>query len=288
MKVLIYNNKEKDFSGEILLKLITELDKNEIKYEILEDNNLEESVSADVLFAIGGDGTILYLSEFCNKNSIPLIGINAGRLGFLCEFEKNEIENAVVLLKSGRLVEDNCLMMKVQYKGKEYYALNDVFVQRTYNQSTYKESVGNMATDLRIEINDMQVLKMKGDGAIISTPTGSTAYSLSLGGPIIYPGSNSFVLSTIAAHSFNQRPIVYNSESYCRVFVDGKANVGAFVDGEMIGLLKENDYIEIQKADKPLIFLRKKNYDFMKRLSNKLGNSFGGNWWVEKQDLMKY
>ena len=275
MRVLIYNNKEKDPSGLLLSELIKELSSVQIEYKVLEDNDLTLNLNADTLFAIGGDGTILYLAEFCSRNSIPLIGINAGRLGFLCEFEKSEIKNAVDSLKSNSLSEDKCLIMKVTYKNKEYYALNDVFVQRTYNQNTYKESVGNMAADLRIEINQTQVLKMKGDGVIVSTPTGSTAYSLSLGGPLLYPGSDVFVLSTIAAHSFNQRPIVYNSNNICRVHVEGKANVGAFVDGEMIGLLKENDFIDIAKAEEGLTFLRKNSYDFMNKLSKKLSNSFG-------------
>jgi len=275
MKVLIYDNKEKDCRGALLKTIKTELESACIEYKVLEDEDLLQNESADALFAIGGDGTILFLADYCNKNSIPLIGINAGRLGFLCEFEKGEISKAVQLLCEKKLVEDKQLMMKVTFKDKTYLALNDVFVQRTYNQSTYNQSVGNMAADLRIEINKTPVLKMKGDGAIISTPIGSTAYSLSLGGPILYPGTESFVMSTIAAHSFNQRPIVYSADSICRVNVVGKAKVGAFVDGEMIGLLSENDYIDIVKAEAPLIFLRNKTFNFVDKLSKKLNNSFG-------------
>ncbi len=275
MNVLIYDNKEKDFDKSCLSMLTNELDNVNIDYSILKDENMDKPISADALFAIGGDGTILFLSEFCNKNSIPLIGINAGRLGFLCEFEKNNIKEAVTLLKNGEFNVDKCLMMKIMYKGNAYYALNDVFVQRTYNQSTYNQSVGNMAADLKIEINGKSVLKMKGDGAIVSTPTGSTAYSLSLGGPILYPDSPTFVMSTIAAHSFNQRPIVYLATSVCRINVVGKAKVGVFVDGEMIGQMQENDYIDIVKAEKPLIFLRRKEYEFVDKLSSKLNASFG-------------
>ena len=107
MKVLVYYNKEKDAGGVCKCKLIEALVKHGVEYLILEDDMLKNKMTADALFAIGGDGTILFLAEFANKNSIPIIGINAGNLGFLCEFEKSEVEMAIIDLKNGEYISNS-------------------------------------------------------------------------------------------------------------------------------------------------------------------------------------
>lgn len=272
MKVLVYYNKEKDFGGACKNKLVQCLEKNNIEYLILDDDMLLNSMTADALFAIGGDGTILFLAEFANKNSIPLIGINAGKLGFLCEFEKDCIEEAVLGLKNNELIADERTMLSVRYNDHSYYALNEVYVQRTYDRS-----VGNTVAEIQIEIDDSFVSRYTGDGAIISSPTGSTAYSFSLGAPILSPNSEVFVMTPIAAHSFNQRPIAYSADSKCCIKVSGKAQVGVFVDGRLVEFMKQNDCIEVKKVESRLLFLRKNDYNFFKKLSYKLNKMSGEN-----------
>ncbi len=270
MKVLVYYNKEKDAGGVCKTKLIEGLVKHGIEYMILEDNMLKNSISADALFAIGGDGTILCLAEFANKNSIPIIGINAGNLGFLCEFEKNDVETAIIGLKNGDLMKDYRTMLSVSYNDEVFYALNEVYIQRTYDRS-----VGNTVAEIQIEIDDSFVSKYSGDGTIISSPTGSTAYSFSLGAPILSPYADVFTMTPIAAHTFNQRPIVYSDDSVCYIRVSGKAQVAVFVDGRLVEDLKQNDCIKVSKVDKKLLFLRKKDYNFFKKLCYKLNRSAG-------------
>ncbi len=270
MKVLVYYNKEKDAGGVCKTKLIEGLEKHGVDYSILEDDMLSTPITADALFAIGGDGTILFLAEFANKNSIPIIGINAGNLGFLCEFEKSEVETAILGLKNGTLIKDYRTMLSVAYNNDVFYALNEVYVQRTYDKS-----VGNTVAEIQIEIDNSFVSKYSGDGTIISSPTGSTAYSFSLGAPISSPYANVFTMTPIAAHAFNQRPIVYSDDSVCCIRVSGKAQVGVFVDGRLVEDLKQNDCITISKVDKKLLFLRKKEYNFFKKLRYKLNRSAG-------------
>lgn len=268
MKVLIYVNKEKDNKRECLALLVDALKSHSIDYKILEDEDLVNSESADALFSIGGDGTILFLAEFSKRNSIPIIGINAGKLGFLCEFEKNEINLAVENLVNHKFKKDKRLMLKVIINNQSFYALNDIYIQRTY-----EHNVGNLVADISVNIDRVLVSKYKGDGAIISSPTGSTAYSFSLGGPLVSPHTAAFVVTPIAAHSFNQRPIVYSAGSTCKISVSGKAKTGVFVDGKFVGQLDDdNPSVEVLCAEKPLVFLRDAKYNFFMNLSNKLNN----------------
>ena len=271
MKVILYNNKEKDYGGHCINALIEQLNLNGIEYEILNDEDLNKSASADALYAIGGDGTILYLAEYANKNNIPIIGINAGKLGFLCEFERNEIQDSVQLLLSGKYIKDRRLMLEVSHDNKKYYALNDLYIQRTYDCS-----LGNMVAEIRIDIEGVSVAQFKGDGAIISTPTGSTAYSFSLGAPILAPNVSAFIMTPIAAHSFNQRPVVYAANSSCKINVSGKASVGVFVDGRYVERLHDNESLEISCMKSVVTFLRKVDYNFFSRLSKKLYKNTDG------------
>ncbi len=271
MKVLIYDNKGKDVGGVWLANLKQLLDKELIEYRVLEDKDLSLTESADALFVLGGDGTILFMTEFASKNNIPIIGINAGKLGFLTEFECYEMQNAVDCLKTGRFIKDERATMKVSYNGKEHYALNDVFLQRYYNDEN-----GCMIVDINVDLDGVRASEFKGDGIIVSTPTGSTAYSLSAGGPILAPKMNAFVVTPIAAHCINQKPIVFSSRSVCDVSVEGKTVAGLFIDGLFIGKMKNGDAFTINKSLNYLTFFRKEGFNFYKRLADKLNNNFNG------------
>ncbi|MBQ8426614.1 MAG: NAD(+)/NADH kinase [Clostridia bacterium] len=268
MRVLIYDNKEKDKEGMWLNKLTDKLQNENIEYIILNDCDLNKSYSVDALFSLGGDGTILFLTEFASKNNIPIIGINTGKLGFLTEFECNDVDEAVNLFKQNALSLDKRVIIKVDLNDKTYYALNDVFLHHVYT-----ELVGNMINDIDVKLNDKSITMLKGDGIIVSTPTGSTAYSLSAGGPILSPELSAFVLTPIAPHTLNQRPIIYNADELCEIGIVGPARAGVFVDGKSIGILSKGDYFTITKGEQPVNFLRKKDYDFHQIVSKKLNNN---------------
>ncbi len=278
MRVLIYDNKGKDVGGLWLAKLIELLENERVEYRVIEDQDLFDQESADALFVLGGDGTILFLTEFASKNSIPIIGINAGKLGFLTEFECYEMQNAVECLKAGKLCRDERATMKVTYKDKEYYALNDVFLQRIYNDEN-----GSMIIDINVDLDGDRVSKFKGDGIIVSTPTGSTAYSLSAGGPILAPKMNAFVVTPIAAHCINHKPIVFSSRSACDVSIDGRSMAGLFIDGNYIDKMHPGDSFTINKNLHSVIFLRKEDFNFYKRLARKLNNNFDGEDYDKKR-----
>lgn len=265
MKVLVYDNVEKDAGGVCLQKLTRLLTENNIEYFVLHDDDLSKDFSADAIFTIGGDGTILWLVEFANRTQIPIIGINMGKLGFLSEFELHDIEDAVILLKNGELKTDKRDTLKISINGKVSRSLNDAYIQRVY-----QKEVGCMTTDILVHVDGILAEKFKGDGAIICTATGSTAYSLSAGGPILAPMVNAFSISPIAAHALNKRPIVCSSDSIFEFEIIGKTHCGLFVDGRHIAELKNGDKVVVEKAEKQTVFLRRTSFNFYKRLTEKL------------------
>lgn len=269
MRVLIYDNKGKDVDGIHLKNLINLLTISEIEYSVLNDEDLHKQETADALFVLGGDGTILFLTEFASKNNIPIIGINAGKLGFLSEFESYEMKHAVECFKDAKLCRDERATMKISYNGKIYYALNDVYLQRIFTDNTC-----GMIIDINVELDGDQISKFKGDGIIVSTPTGSTAYSLSAGGPVLAPKMKAFVVTPIAPHCINYKPIVFSSMSTCNVCMDGRTSAGLFIDGSYIDKLQKGDSFTITKSENSITFLRKEDFNFFQRLNKKLNSNF--------------
>ncbi len=268
MKVLVYDNKGKDVAGACLNKLIQCLNDFGIEYQVLSDTDLENNYSADALFSLGGDGTILYLTKFANVNKLPIIGINVGKLGFLTDFERSEIEDAVKLFVDGKLIKDGRSTIKLTMFGETYYSLNEVFLNRIYS-----ENISTLITEVKVYLDGNYVGRFNGDGLIVNTPTGSTAYSLSAGGPILAPNSGVFCITPLASHSFNNRPIAFSSSNACVLELTGKTPSGVYVDGKLIGQMNQGDSIEIINAENSTLFYRKESFDFFNRLSKKLGRS---------------
>lgn len=262
MKVLIYVNKAKDFDGSWTKNFISILDGEKISYDFFNDGNI--LTDYDCVFVLGGDGTILGLVDYCAEHDIPVIGFNAGKLGFLTEFEREEMATAVKLFKDKKLVNDYRELMSLEFNGKKYRALNDVVVQRVYDHE--EESI---VINLSVSVDGKMIDKISGDGIIISTPTGSTAYSLSAGGSILAPGINAFCITPICAHSLNLRPVVYSADlvSELKCITGNKA--GVYVDGKFVDYLLPGQKINLKKDDKKISFLRNADFDFFVRLNKK-------------------
>lgn len=273
MKVGIYTNKSKDIGGIWSRKLHGLLDKSKIEYtDIVDGNfsvinpvkNLITSEKIDLIIVLGGDGTILGLSAYAAKNDIPIIGINAGKLGFLTEFETFEMESAVNLIKSSKLKADKRIMLKIEIDGAYYYALNDCVIQRIFD-----ENIDGLTASVSVTVDNNLLDKITGDGIIVSTPTGSTAYSLSAGGPILAPGIESFCITPVSAHSLHHRPIIFNSSSEAILTVEN-GGTGLVCDGKLVKKLSKNDVVKITRSEYAVTFLRKKDSNFYNRLLLKL------------------
>lgn len=200
----------------------------------------------EVVLVLGGDGTMLSVTRLVASAGIPVLGINLGSLGFLTEVNKEEIFSAVEEMLSGGCVLEERLMLKSTLRrGGEVIdqvsVLNDVVINK-----------GALARiiDLEVSVDQSYVTTYKADGLIISTPTGSTAYSLSAGGPILYPTIENIVLTPICSHTLTNRPIVLSDKVSIAIKLGSSSeDVFLTLDGQVGCALKTDDIIEVVKAD---------------------------------------
>lgn len=265
MKALIYINKEKDEKIKLSKTLISVLESHNVSWQQVYDDDMKKEIPADVLFVLGGDGTILYTICFACRNNLPIIGINTGHLGFLTEFDTCEIEQAVELFLSNKLQEDKRILLNVNKGENDYFALNDVVVQRIYTPQNPR-----LLVNVEVKLGGDKIDTILGDGVIVSTPTGSTAYSLSCGGSILAPEINAFSITPISAHSLHKRPITYSADTTCELKIGKDDTIGLFIDGKFFGLLSNEESIKITKSNRFIYFLRRKDYNFYKRVVDKL------------------
>jgi len=209
----------------------------------------------DLMIVLGGDGTLLSVAHLAAQNGVPVLGVNLGRLGFLTEVPTEEIYLTLdSFLAGGKRLISSRLLLEAMCRGKSYYCLNDVVIN--------KGAVARMI-QIGISIDGWEIAALKGDGLIVSTPTGSTAYSLSAGGPIVQPHVPALVLSPICPHTLSFRPMVVASSCQIRLqLLTAGEEVYLTLDGQRGITLGKNDVIEIKKAgfDLKLISSPKRNY----------------------------
>ena len=268
MKVGIYANLNKSQAIEVTSHLIDCLNKNGVEYCIHESLKgtfegevfSHEKINCDLMFTLGGDGTILRIAKHCAQKDIPILGINIGTVGFLTEIEPNEIDSAVESIIKNEYTLENRSMISYYDGEKEYFALNDIVLNKEFNSKL-------MLLDLYI--NGEIVDRYYCDGFIVSTPTGSTAYSLSAGGAIIAPRAKAFALTPINSHSLHSRPIVVNDDEIVSLKALKEEPFNLIADGEVV----KDAYIgevTIKKADKQSTFIRLVHHNFYNKLLKKL------------------
>lgn len=199
--------------------------------------------SADYAISMGGDGTFLTTATRVGTKNIPIIGVNTGRLGFLADVLPSEIDEALDAVIHGRYRIENHTAIQIETDGEHIpqccYALNDIAV--------LKRAEASMIS-IRTSINGEYLVTYQADGLIVSTPTGSTAYSLSNGGPIIVPQTSTLCLTPVAPHSLSVRPIVISDDSRVTLYVESRShNFLAAIDGRSV-TLTEGTTITISKA----------------------------------------
>ncbi len=262
MRVGIYCNQTSKKFLSIEKELLQYFSKSEICYTVF--NGIEEIRDVDVVIVLGGDGTILRVSVAAGRQGIRILGINAGTLGFLTEFEGEQANAAFELLTNGFSVEKRSVL-EISVNGSTHYALNDAVFQRRYDGITDSNVVAITA-----EIDGKKVDDFVGDGIIVSTPTGSTAYSLSAGGSILTPNIEAFCLTPVCAHSLHNRPIVYADTSVMQVKLSQEGQVVLYCDGAFTDSLGPKDRVILKKADFCVEFVKNKDSNFFDRLLFKL------------------
>ena len=262
----IFKKRNIDFQFEEKFYNYLKEDNPNINFKVFKDYYDLDS-SFDLFFSVGGDGTFLRSITFVRDHNIPIIGINTGRLGFLATIQKEEIESAVdMLLKKEYTVEKRALLRVTTNEHIEElnglnFALNEISISRK-----------NTASMITVEtyLNDEYLTTYWSDGLIISTPTGSTGYSLSCGGPIISPGSKNLVLTPIAPHSLSVRPLVIPLKTKIEIKVDSRANEALLTLDSRVITITNKTKIVIEKNDFAIKVIQLNNRSFIKTLREKL------------------
>lgn len=230
--------------------------------------------SVDVVVVLGGDGTFLGVSRLVHEFNIPIVGVNLGALGFLAEFTQDEVYSIMELIIQGDYeVEEREMILATVYKSgrklDDYIVLNDLVI----NNGPVSRIV-----DLAIYIDNSRVTTLKADGIILSTPTGSTAYSLSAGGPIVYPTLPVILITPICPHLLTNRPLVVSSNSEIKVKVlTDTQNTYLTADGQIGVTINVGDEVILRKASSKVKLVKSPFRDYFSILKTKLmwGERYG-------------
>jgi NAD+ kinase len=227
----------------------------------------ELATRAKLVVSIGGDGTLLHAARHVAARDVPLVGINRGRLGFLTDVSPEHMLDALDAILAGNYLAEKRLMLAAklagQSQGDALFALNDIVLQ--------KGDTGRLL-DFTTDVDDTYVNTHRGDGLIVATPTGSTAYALSCGGPIIQPNVDALVMVPICPHTLSDRPLVLPSSSAIRVTLDNAGGSEAHVvcDGEALARMAAADVLTISLAKQAVTLLHPRDYNYYELLRSKL------------------
>ncbi len=268
----IVANTEKDVGYEVAKQIKSYLEQHGRIARIVSDAHaVNHQESMDLAIILGGDGTMIQAAKVLAKLDLPMIGVNLGTLGFLTEIEKPNMLAALDDVLSGRCWTQNRIALTGSAKLGNMeqtlgLAINDFIIG--------KRGFGRMITT-QVYVNDELVDTYVADGVLIATPTGSTAYNLSAGGPVLSPAMEGFIITPICPHSLNKRSIVVSAQDRIKVKVgQTRANIideaTVSVDGQLLNDAQTGDTIEIYKATEKIQLVRFEETGFFQRMRNKL------------------
>lgn len=236
--------------------------------------------SLDILIVLGGDGTLLHIAETAARHSIPVLGINMGNLGFLTELTESETFQALEKILVNDVTIENRLMLRARLLSEgqqtDYrYALNDVVITK---------NVIDRLLNLRTVADDQYITTYRADGLIFSSPTGSTAYNLSAGGPLVYPGLATITVTPICPFMLSSRPIILPADKMIKTCYEAgnmTERAQIIIDGQPYWQMKKGDELEIQTAKHFLQLIVSSTRDYFTILRNKL------HWGYQEKDEEK-
>ncbi len=232
----------------------------------------------DIIIVLGGDGTLLHIAEKAARHSIPVLGINLGNLGFLTELREDETFKAIENILTSDTTIENRLMLKsrliVKGDATSYrYALNDIVINK---------NVLDRLLNLSTTADDEYITTYKADGLIFSSPTGSTAYNLSAGGPLVYPGLKTITVTPICPFMLGSRSIILPANKRIRTRLDCRDNsehAQVIVDGQAFWEMRDSDELEVETAEHSLRLIVSSTRDYFTILRNKL------NWGYQENNI---
>ncbi|MBI4654114.1 MAG: NAD(+)/NADH kinase [Nitrospirae bacterium] len=221
----------------------------------------------DMMIVLGGDGTLLNAAGLIGDRGIPILGVNLGGLGFITEISIDEIRSSIDKIASKHYDLEERIMLSAEV----YHQRRKVFTASALNDAVINKSALARMIEFDFSINKRYVTTLRADGLIVSTPTGSTAHSLSAGGPILYPTLESFVITPICPHTLTNRPIVLPDRFILDITIKIGDDVYLTLDGQVGFSLKVRDIIRVKKAGYKTRFIRFHKRDYFQILKTKLG-----------------
>ncbi len=285
MKFGIVGNSQKENFSDAVSALLEKLGSSDIDYLIDEDiaEFLRETgapvdlqkeaiipqqsvfAKADIIIALGGDGTILRFSRQAAQQNKPILGVNLGKLGFLAEVSADELPDCIDEILRGEYLVSNRLTIACSLPGEEdeeIFGINDIVIDR-----------GGLlrVIDVEIYVENDYLITFKGDGIIVSTPTGSTGYSLSCGGPIVAPDTDVLMITPVSPHTLNARPVIIPAEKTIRVVVSSpEPTVQLASDGQLHKLLSTPIELTFSRSSREIKLIKRKVRSFYDVLRSKL------------------
>jgi NAD+ kinase len=246
-----------------LLKLSKDFNREEMKYEFLP--NAELCMESDIVISIGGDGTMLTTAYEARNSNTPILGLNFGKLGFLAEFEMKNLDELLTDIKNNNFYIDERITLEAfcrNDEGEKFFAVNDIVIDK---------GGWSKMIQLSLEVDDDYVTTFSADGLIIATPTGTTGYSLSAGGPIVSPTADAIVINPISAHSLTMRPLVLSSRQKIIVTVESPyKTIQIDTDGQRVQKYKPPLTLEVYKSEVPLKLVHTDRMNYFEILRTKL------------------
>ena len=216
----------------------------------------------DVVLGVGGDGTVLKAAKLARQQGLPVAGINVGRVGYLAEFEVEELEDLVAAIAEGRVRTLERMTVHVEYPGGSATGLNDVVVEKL---------VSERIIEVGVTINGHRFARYRTDGIIVATPVGSTAYSLSAGGPVVDPGLDALVLTPVAPHSLLSRSLVVAADAVIEVSVEIDRAASVNVDGTRVATVEPGESVRISRGEDAVTFLTLEGHPFPTAVRHQFG-----------------
>lgn len=222
----------------------------------------EVPVGIEALIGVGGDGTVLWAAGLALTADLPLAGINVGRVGYLAEFEVDEIDALATAIAADELDVAERMTVEVQAGGERRLAVNDVVVEKVLSQRV---------VEIGVSINGHHFARYRTDGIIVATPVGSTAYSLSAGGPVVDPELEALILTPVAPHSLLSRSIVVAADAEVRLTVEIDRPARVNVDGSEMTIVPPGGEVIVTRGDVPARFLTLGGHPFPQAVRHQFG-----------------
>ncbi|MEN8114609.1 MAG: NAD(+)/NADH kinase [Actinomycetota bacterium] len=259
-RIAVIVHEEKPHAADVAKDFVEACSQREVEATLIEDEHVPDEI--DAVIGVGGDGTVLRAARLALPRDLPIAGINVGRVGYLAEFGVGEISAFADALAADRLRVFDVMTAKVT--GSEFVAcgINDVVIEKVESERII---------EIGVAINGRRFADYRTDGLIVATPLGSTAYSLSAGGPVVDPEVEALVLTPIAPHSLLSRSIIVSPNAVIEVSVEIDRPARVNVDGREIGTVEPGESVTVDRGDRPARFLTLDTHPFPQAVRHQFG-----------------